>query len=118
MQFLDQAKLFVGDKVIPDAVAELELDHTGYVVCQNPSSYVVEDTGEDVEVIVVEVEVQFDVPGNVEYAVEVAAAAELYAVAMGDEAVTVTVAVGPSRVLGCNSHDRCKRVDTRWYYFR
>jgi len=84
----------VGNGVRAETVAELELDHTGYVVCHNPSSYV-EDTGEDAAVMVVEVYVEFGRLFRVEAVTEDVAGAEAYSVAVTvccTAAVTVTVA--------------------------
>jgi hypothetical protein len=81
-------RVVVGNRVRAETVAELELDHTGYVVCHNPSSYV-EDTGEDAAVIVVEVYVEFARSVRVEAVTEDAAVVEAYSVAVGEVTVTV-----------------------------
>lgn len=94
-----QARL-VGGKVTTETVVELELDQTGYVVCQKPSSYVFEDVGEDVVEIVVGIDVEFDILHIVDIDVEDGAAAEVYSTVGGGvmvmvcclAAVTVTVA--------------------------
>ncbi len=87
--FSTQARVVVGDGVRLETVAELELDHTGYVVCQSPLSYDFEDMGEEVAVIVVDMDVQFDVLVKVEIVIEDVAAAEAFSVAAGDVTVTV-----------------------------
>jgi len=83
-----------------ETVVELELDQTGYVVCQRPSSYVFEGVGEDVAGIVVEMDVEFNILHMVDAVVEDGAAAEVYSMVVGGmtvmvccpAAVTVTVA--------------------------
>jgi hypothetical protein len=94
-----QARLAVGDEATTETDVELELDQTGYVVCQKPSSYVFEDVGEDVATIVVEMDVEFTLH-IVKVIVEDGAADEVYSIVVGGmmvmvccpAAVTVTVA--------------------------
>jgi hypothetical protein len=81
------ARVVVG-KGVKEAVAELEFDHTGYVVCQRPSSYV-DDIGEDVAVIVVEADVEFDGLAKVRAVTDEVATAEAYSVVVGEMTVTV-----------------------------
>lgn len=99
--------MVVGNGVRLETVVELELDHNGYVVCQIPSSYLVEDTEEGEEVMVFEVDVEFEGLVKVEVRTEGVAIAEACSVVIGEvmvivcfsDAVMVTVATAGVMVI-------------------
>lgn len=83
-----------GSSFDAEVVAELELDHTGYVVCQKPSSYVVEEALQGAAVAEVEMYMESDVMNGVEDVIEANSIVVVGRMVMVccPAAVTVTVA--------------------------
>jgi hypothetical protein len=84
----------VGRNFEAETVAELELDHVGYVVCHNPSLYVVEDVIEGIAVVVVETDVESGMMDEINMVADVNSivVVGMMVIVFCPPAVTVTVA--------------------------